>query len=622
MMTSYVSAASFTHLHAHYSNNSEDSSFFHKLNSCKSIKELKQIHTSIVKTSPSLRIQQILYTKITSLSASILQFTDFSYIYTLLVRLPVPDISVYNDIIKYLSGSRSKKSSSIALVLYCELVEKGLFGDNYTYPFVLKACAQLCALREGEMVHAHVIKNGYVMDLYVVNTLMRLYGVCGRIGDVRKLFDKSPHWDLVSWTTLIQGYVDTGLWQEGVKVFFDTCEAGYRADEKMMAVVISACAKLGDLSLGRKLHEHIRNQGVNVDVYVGNSLVDMYSKCGDIESAHKVFNQMPVRNVVSWNSIILGLAESGDYEEALRVFRKMRRKGIDPDEVTLVGVLNSCANLGVLEFGKWIHAYVDKNRIEVDGFIGNALIDMYAKCGSIEDALEVFEDIKRKDVYTYTTIIRELAMHGKGEMALKLFSEMCELGIQPNEVTFIGILTACCHSGLVDEGHRHFAEMSKLYNVKPQTEHYGCMVDLLGRAGMINEAAEFVENMPIQPDVLIWGSLLGACWIHGKLDLAERVMEKFVNVEPEEDGAYVLMSNIYAAEKKWSDAFRLRKRMRKGKMKKDPGCSSIELDGVVYEFRCGDKAHSMSKDIYTLLDKMKHNLYYTEQFIDNSVYLQ
>ncbi|KAL2536696.1 Pentatricopeptide repeat-containing protein [Forsythia ovata] len=460
------------------------------------------------------------------------------------------------------------------------------------------------------------------MDLYVVNTLMRLYGVCGRIEDVRKVFDESPQWDLVSWTTLIQGYVDNGLWQEGVKLFFDMCEAGYRADEKMMAVVISAFAKLGDLSLGRKLHEYICNQGVNFDVYVGNSLVDMYLKCGDIESACKVFNQMPVRNVVSWNSMILGLADSGDYEEALRVFRKMLRKGIEPDEVTLVGVLNSCANLGVLELGKWIHAYVDKNRNEVDGFIGNALIDMYAKCGSIDNALEVFEDIKRKDVYTYTAVIGGLAMHGKGEMALKLFSEMCELGIQPNKVTFIGVLTACCHAGLVDEGRRHFAEMSKLYNIKPTTEHYGCIVNLLGRAGLISEAAEYVENMPIKPDVLIWGSLLGACRIHGKLDLAERVMKKLIKVEPEEDGTYVLMSNIYASEKKWRDAFHLRKRMKKGKIKKIPGCSSIDLDGVVYEFRRGDKAHAKSKEIYMLLDKMKHHLDDTNYLIDNCVYLQ
>ncbi|KAG8363528.1 hypothetical protein BUALT_Bualt19G0031800 [Buddleja alternifolia] len=466
------------------------------------------------------------------------------------------------------------------------------------------------------MVHANVIKNGFVLDVYVANTLTRFYGVCGRVLDARKVFDGSPQRDLVTWTALIQGYVDNGFLLEGVEVFFDMCEVEVKADEKMMVVVISACAKLGDLRLGRRLHEYMRDRGVYVDVFVGNALVDMYLKCGDIESARVVFRRMLVKNLVSWNSMISGLAQSGEYRKALSVFREMRKEGVEPDEVTIVGILNSCANLGALELGKWIHAYVDKNRIKIEGHIGNSLVDMYAKCGSIDDALRVFSCIKRRDVFAYSGVIMGLAMHGKGEIALELFHEMCEIGLEPNEVIFIGVLTACCHSGLVNDGKKHFANMSKLYNIKPKIEHYGCRVDLLCRAGLINEAYEFVKNMPIEPDKFIWGSLLGACKIHGELELAERIMKKLLKVEPEKDGAYVLLSNLYASEKQWKNVMQIRKGMRERKIKKIPGCSSIELDGLVYEFRMGDKTHSRAKEIYMLLNTMKHHLYDCEYMVN------
>ncbi|KAL3832984.1 hypothetical protein ACJIZ3_007720 [Penstemon smallii] len=598
-----------------------DLSFSHKLNSCKSIKQIKQVHSLIIKTNSSLQIQQILFNKIQSLCISFSPSTDLSYIYTLFHHLPNPDISVYNDLIRCFTGSRSNESSFVALLLYRDLVENGFVGNSYTYPFVLKACSQLLALKEGQMVHASVTKNGFVLDLYVVNTLMRFYGVCGRVVDARKVFDESPERDLVSWTALIQGYVDSGFCLEGVKVFFDMCEVGVNADEKVMSIVLSACAKLGDLSLGKKLHKYMCNHGLNFDVFVSNALLDMYLKCGDSKSAHMVFNQMPIKNVVSWNSMIYGLSQSGYYKEALDMFWKMRIERVDPDEVTLVGILNSCANLGVFEVGKWVHAYVDKNRITVEGYIGNALIDMYAKCGSIDGALKVFNSIKSKDVYSYSTIIMGLAMHGKATPALKLFHEMCEIGIEPNEVTFISILTVCCHAGLLDEGQKHFANMSKEFNLKPQTEHYGIMVDLLGRAGMINEAYEFVKNMPMEPDKVIWGSLLGACRVHGKLELAERVMKKLVKVDHEKDGAYVLMSNIYASEMKWKNVFRIRKEMREGKVRKVPGCSSIELDGVVYEFRKGDKAYSKAKEVYMLLNTMTHHLYDSGYVINDYEYV-
>ncbi|CAL2240226.1 unnamed protein product [Prunus armeniaca] len=578
-----------------------------RLKSCKSISttQLKQLHAFIIKTRPlPFPTQHLMYPKLTSSTEK-----NFTHILSFLNHLEKPDLclSLYNAIIQGLPSNPNNKASSLLQVLELlkHMLINGLLPDNYTVPSVLKACAHSRALREGQQMHTYAIKTGLVLsNVYVKNTLMRLYAVCGVINCVRNLFDEGPQRDLVSWTTLIQGYVKMGLPREGVEAFFDMCDAKMMADEMTLVIVLSACSKLGDLNLGRKINEYIYDNGVYRDVFIGNALVDMYLKCGDADFAYKVFNEMPVRNVVSWNSMISGLAHQGKFKEALDVFREMQRIGLEPDDVTLVGVLNSCTNLGVLELGEWVHAYVDRNRIEADGFIGNALVDMYAKCGSIDQAFRVFHGMKRRDVYSYTAMIVGLAMHGEVEMALDIFAEMPRMGVEPDEVTFIGVLAACSHGGLVAEGHKYFRDMSSVYRLRPQTEHYGCMVDLLGRAGLINEAEEFVKNMPIEPDAFVWGALLGACRIHGKVELAESVMKKLLKVEPERDGAYVLMSNIYSSANRWKDAVKLRRVMKGKNVKKTPGCSSIELDGVVHEFKKGDKSHKRSKDIYKLLDEI------------------
>lgn len=574
-----------------------------------------------MKTSPSIEMQHLLYSNMLPLCACFTTpLTDLSYIPSLFAQLSDPDINLYNTFIRCFSGSKDKETCRVVLLFFLELIKNGLVADNYTYPFVLRACARLSALREGEMIHTHVVKTGFFLDLYVVNTLMRFYGACGFVDGVRKVFDGSLEWDLVSWTTLIQGYVNNGQWREGIDVFFDMCESGQRADEKMMVVVISACAKLGDLSLGKKLHEYVVHNKVNFDVFVGNALMDMYLKCGDADSACKVFKEMPLTNVVSWNSMISGLAQIGDFDRAMNLFREMQVNGVKPDATTLIAVLNSCANLGVLDLGKWVHSYLDRSQIEADGFLGNALVDMYTKCGSIVDALEVFVHMKHRDVFTYTSLILGLALHGEGEVALKLFTKMLEVGIHPNEVTFIGVLTACIHAGLVEEGQKYFMDMSKVHKIEPQTEHYGCMVDLFGRAGLLSEAMDFIESMPLEPDAFIWTTLLGACRLHENLELAESVMEQLARMEPEKDGGYVLMSNMYASANKWGAALQLREAMEKRKLKKTPGCSSIELDGIVYEFRSGDTAHPKTEGIYAALNKISCHLY-DAGYLMNDIYV-
>lgn len=505
---------------------------------------------------------------------------------------------------------RLSSTSLVSFGLYREMLVKGVVPDRYTVPYVLKACSHLRAIREGQQVHAYCIKMSRDANVYVVNTLLRLYAVCGMLGSVEKLFDRWPQRDLVSWTTLIQAYLRMGHPREAIETFFSMCITDLRPDNMLFVVVLSACSKLGDLNLGRKIHEYMDHHKVNVDsdVFLGNALVDMYLKCGGTDVARQVFNEMPVKNVVSWNSMISGLAQQGQYKEALDVFGQMQSVGLKPDDVTLVAVLNSCANLGMLELGKWVHAYVDKNHIRADGFIGNALVDMYAKGGTVDQALRVFQAMKCKDVYSYTAIIVGLAMHGEVERALDLFSEMSSMGIKPDEVTFVGVLSACSHAGLVEEGQRYFEAMSQVYNLEPQTEHYGCMVDLLGRAGLISEAQEFIQNMPIVPDAFVWGALLGSCKIHAKVELGESVMKKLLEVEPHKDGAYTLMSNMYSSANRWRDALKWRKAMKERNIKKTPGCSSIEVDGMVHEFRKGDKSHPNAEELYKLLEAVNGHL--------------
>jgi pentatricopeptide repeat protein len=291
--------------------------------------------------------------------------------------------------------------------------------------------------------------------------------------------------------------------------------------------------------------------------------------------------------VVTWNTMISAHARAGEPREALSLFREMlKQQGARPDDATFVAVLGACARLGALDAGRWAHAYMRRTgRNAVDGVVGNALLDMYAKCGAVEQAAEVFDARAQRDVYTYTSMISGLAAHGRGEDALALFTDMRRAGVKPNKVTFLGVLSACCHAGFVVDGLRHLHAMAEVHGVAPGIEHYGCVVDMLGRAGRLDEAEELVTAMPVRPDAPIWGSLLSACREHGHVERAERVLQRMADDEEADAGGYVLMSNMYAREGRHGKALRVRRQMMKSKVDKVPGCSLIEIDGVVHEFQ-------------------------------------
>lgn len=443
-------------------------------------------------------------------------------------------------------------------------------------------------------MHAHAAKLGLDRERTVRNGLISLYLARGDRAAAGALFHHGfpDGRDVASWTAMVTGHARLGLAAEAAALFFAMLDdGGVAVDAVAAAAGFAACAGAKDLALAKEARRRVAARGVALDVVAWNAMVDMYARCGDVAAARRWFGALPVmaRTVASWNTMISALARAGEHGEALALFREMQRAGARPDGATLVAVLGACAGLGALDAGRWVHAYVRREmprEADGGGIVGNALLDMYAKCGAVEQAAGVFGGMARRDVYAYASMIRGLATHGRAEEALALFEDMRRAGVRPNGVALLGVLSACCHAGLVDEGLRHLGAMAESYGVAPGVEHYGCAVDMLGRAGRLDEAEALVAAMPVPPDAIVRGSLLAACRARGDVERAERVMRSMVDVDRDgEAGDRVLMSNMYASRGQYGRAVRVRKQMRKEKIIKDPGCSSIEIDGVVHEFR-------------------------------------
>lgn len=334
------------------------------------------------------------------------------------------------------------------------------------------------------------------------------------------------------------------------------------------------------------------------------AMVTCYAKAGDIELARQVFDEMPERDAVCWNALMDGYVRHGRPDDALTLFRGMLRSGVKPNEVTVVSVLAAISQLGSLETGKWVHSYARSSGIPFTVRLRTALVDMYCKCGSLQDACSVFDCIRDKDVVAWNSMIVGYAMHGKSLEALRVFSEMLKSKVQPTDITFIGVLNACSHAGLIKEGREFFSSMEKDHNIEPKIEHYGCIVDLLGRAGLLEEAYDLVRNMGIRPDPVLWGSLLASCRLHKNMSLGEKIADFLLTNGLSNSGTFVLLSNIYAALGKWEEVARIRRLMKESGIQKEPGCTSIEVDRTVYEFVAGDLSHPMSKEIYVMLEEL------------------
>ncbi|OWM79502.1 putative pentatricopeptide repeat-containing protein At3g15930 [Punica granatum] len=519
------------------------------------------------------------------------------------VERPTP--AIFNHMIRGLSQSDEPAS---AIDLYRSMRRRGLAPSNSTFIFLFKACGRTGSLVCGEALHVHALKLGVGQHVFVSNALICTYYGCGRVELARKVFDEMPERDLVSWNSLICGYSQSGRFGEVLHLFDMMQARDMKADAVTMVKVILACGYMDETKLADRAVEYVEREKVEVDVYLGNTLIDFYGKRGSVESARGVFNrmrgknlvswnammkaytragdlasaqalfdQMPRRDVISWTSMITGYAQANCFSDSVKLFQDMMAAKVKPDKVTVASVLSACAHLGSLGIGRAVHDYIRSHNVKTDVYVGNALIDMYCKCASIEKAFEVFREMKdQKDEISWTSIIAGLAVNGYADQALELFLEMSTEGIKPTHGTFVGILLACSHAGLVDKGLEFFRSMEEVHGLRPEMKHYGCVVDLLSRSGNLERAYEFITEMPVSPDIVIWRILLSACKIHGNVAMAEIVTKKLLELDPSNSGNYVLLSNAYASLDRWHDATSVRDWMEESDVHKPSAWSSIE----------------------------------------------
>ncbi|KAK0597640.1 hypothetical protein LWI29_027179 [Acer saccharum] len=572
-----------------------------KLISIDSIKELHahlirtQLHTDPSSISPIIRSY--------ALSPSHLHKAHFVF-----DQIQRPTLLVFNHMIHGLSQSDQPRK---AIHMYCKMCLHGLSGDNLTFIFVFKACARLKDVFEGQKVHVHALKLGFESYLFVSNALIHMYGSCGELDFARKVFSEMFERDLVSWNSLICGYSQCNRFEEVLGLFDSMQAASVKADAVTMVKVVMACIYLANWDVADSMVKYIKENDIEIDVYLGNTLIDMYGRRGLVDLAREVFNRMQERNIVScnamisgyakarnlvegrklfdemprkdvisWTSMIAGYSQANQFYEAVKLFLQMMLAKVKPDEITVATVLSACSHLGLLDIGEAIHDYIKSHGVKEDVYVGNSLIDMYFKCGVVEKALLVFREMKRKDSVSWNSVISGLAVNGFANHALELFEQMLRVGVRPTHGTFVGILLACSHAGLIEEGLKYFTSMEEVYGLTPELKHYGCVVDLLSRSGNLDRAYEFINAMPIVPSVVVWRILLSACKLHENLALAEIVTTKLLEFDPSNSGNYVLMSNTYAGSGRWDDAGRIRELMEESSVQKPSGWSSIEVNGV------------------------------------------
>ncbi|XP_019190668.1 PREDICTED: pentatricopeptide repeat-containing protein At2g22410, mitochondrial-like [Ipomoea nil] len=599
------------------------------IESCNSMSQLKQIQANMTRTG--LIFHTFPVSRLLSFCA-LDDSGDIHYARLLFSQISEPNVYIWNTMIR---GYVKAELQEMGLCVFGRMVRENIEMDERSYVFALKGCGVLGGFWVGESVHCRIRKVRFDEDLIVRNGLVHFYGQSGRVKDAKKVFDESPVRDVVSWTSLIDGYVRKNMADEALALFRMMSSSGVEPNEVTMIAVFSACAHKGDLMLGKFFHESMEKRGAKCGLNLLNAILDMYIKCGslplakelfekmevkdafsrttmingyakngEVDLARKCFSDMPHRNVVSWNAMIACYSQNNRPKEALELFHEMERRGLALMETTLVCVLSACAQSGSLDIGRRVHDYyVKQRRIKCSVILVNALIDMYAKCGSIDAAEELFAEMPERDLVSWNSLIVGCASHGFAGRALTLFEQMRTLGFIPDEITFVGVLSACAHAGLVNEGWKYLRAM-EMFGLVPAKVHYACMIDLLSRVGQLRDAYELILSMPMEPDTAVWGALLNGCRMHGNVELGKLAGEKLIALDPEDSGIYVLLASLCANKRKWGDVSKLRSMMRIKGIKKNPGRSLIDVERKLHEFVAADESHPRSQAIYKVLNEI------------------
>ncbi|XP_066383248.1 putative pentatricopeptide repeat-containing protein At3g49142 [Miscanthus floridulus] len=477
----------------------------------------------------------------------------------------------FNVLIRALTAASLHRD---ALVLFASMRPRGpaCFPDHYTYPLALKSCTASNDLLLGLQIHSAVVKLRLDANAYVAHSAICMYARCGRPEDAYRVFDGMPHRDVVSWNAMIAGFARAGLFHRAIEVFKQfVVLQGSMPDAGTMAGILPA---------------------------MGNA------KSDDIAFVRGVFDHMQFKELISWNAMLAVYANNGYHVKAVELFMLMEKDEVEPGSVTLATILPPCGELSAFSVGKRIHGIIKRKNMCPNLLLENALVDMYASCGCLKDAREVFDSMSVRDVISWTSIISAYGKHGHGREAVDLFEKMLGEGLKPDSIAFVAVLAACSHAGLLDDGKRYFDSMTSRYHITPKAEHYTCMVDLLGRAGCISEAYDFITTMLIEPNERVWGALLQACRIHSNMDIGLVAADNLFRLVPEQTGYYVLLSNMYARAGRWADVTSVRSVMVNKGIKKFPGTSIVELGDRVHTFHIGDRCHPQSEMIYQKLDEL------------------
>jgi pentatricopeptide repeat protein len=553
--------------------------------------------------------------------------------------MPERDVISWNMMVSALAQSGRVIE---ALDMVVEMSSKGVRLDSTTYTSSLTACARLSSLGWGKQLHAQVIRNLPHIDAYVGSALVELYAKCRCFKEARAVFGSLRDRNNVAWTVLIAGFLQYGCFTESIELFNQMRAELMTLDQFALATLVSGCCSRMDLSLGRQLHSLCMKSGQIQAVVVSNSLISMYAKCGNLQSAESIFrfmeerdivswtsmitaysqvgnttkaweffDGMPMRNVITWNAMLGAYIQHGAEEDGLKMYTAMLiEKDVRPDWVTYVTLFRGCADIGANKLGDQIIGHTIKVGLILDTSVVNAVMTMYSKCGRIMEARKVFGFLQGKDLVSWNAMITGYSQHGMGKQAIEIFDDMLRAGLKPDYISYVAVLSSCSHSGLVREGKSYFDMMKRVHNISPGLEHFSCMVDLLGRAGLLSEAKNLIDDMPMEPTTEVWGALLSACKIHGNNELAEFAAKHLFELNSPDSGSYMLMAKIYADAGKSDDSAQVRKLMRDKGIKKNPGYSWMEVDNKVHIFKADDISHpqvlAIRKKLDELMDKIAH----------------
>uniref|UniRef100_A0A9I9DEK7 DYW domain-containing protein n=2 Tax=Cucumis melo TaxID=3656 RepID=A0A9I9DEK7_CUCME len=559
----------------------------------------EQIHALVIKSS---------FAPVVSVSNSLMNmYSKAGVVYAAektFINSPELDLISWNTMI---SSYAQNNLVMEAICTFRDLLRDGLKPDQFTLASVLRACStgdegEYFTL--GSQVHVYAIKCGIINDSFVSTALIDSYSKSGKVDEAEFLLHCKYDFDLASWNAIMFGYIKNNKSRKALEHFSLMHEMGMTIDEITLATAIKASGCSINLKQGKQIQAYAIKLGFNNDLWVSSGVLDMYIKCGDMPNALELFGEISRPDEVAWTTMISGYVENGDEDHALSVYHLMRVSGVQPDEYTFATLIKASSCLTALEQGKQIHANVIKLDYSLDHFVGTSLVDMYSKCGSVQDAYRVFRKMDVRKVVFWNAMLLGLAQHGQVDEALNLFRTMQSNGIQPDKVTFIGVLSACSHSGLFSEAYKYFDAMFKTYGITPEIEHYSCLVDALGRAGRIQEAESVIASMPFKASASMYRALLGACRTKGDAETAKRVADKLLALDPSDSSAYVLLSNIYAASRQWDDVTDARNMMKLKNVKKDPGFSWIDVKNKVHLFVVDDRSHPQAGLIYEKIEDL------------------